>query len=516
MTAYPPVGSRFGRYQITGVLGQGGMGVVFSAVHESLGRRVALKVLSPELADREDFRHRFEREASALARLYSPHIIDVYDFGEVDDWLFIATQLVAGRDLREWVAQVGPLPPREALGLIAQVAAALSDAHDAGVIHRDIKPSNILVHQSTDELFAYVCDFGISQIEDAERTRTTGLVGTYGYMAPERHEGAEASVASDVYSLGCVLYAALTGQPPYVGTDVQVAMQHLHSDIPAYDGPEPASTAINRILRRCLAKDPADRYPSASALRSDLLAALKAIPDDAEPLRTPHHAPRNPPRTRRQRTVALAGAVSVLVIVGAGVLLGTGTLSQDPPSPVGSTSGASQQTGSRGHVNCWNGEDVARVSECSQPVGRQGLRWAFPSLERDFEGCYRVFDATRTAKPDASLRTWFCPSPGTRDVGIGYTEWSSVEGAKRHFTNVFGEDPSDFVVGGVVEGYKWALSQPNSVGFYKTARLYKDIPFSATVWTRNLGSVERVCLEMTARSMQTFKAQPVNCKPEAN
>src|SRR3954452_11755313 len=174
MTAYPPVGSKFGRYQITGVLGEGGMGVVFSAVHENLGRRVALKVLSADLASRPDFRRRFEREASALARLYSPHIIDVYDFGEVEDWLFIATQLVAGRDLRDWLAHKGPLPPREALALIAQVAAALADAHDAGVIHRDIKPSNILLHESTDELYAYVCDFGISQTDDQEHTRTSG------------------------------------------------------------------------------------------------------------------------------------------------------------------------------------------------------------------------------------------------------------------------------------------------------------------------------------------------------
>src|SRR4051812_32399293 len=166
MTAYPAVGTDFGHYQITGVLGQGGMGVVFSAVHESLGRRVALKVLSPDLATRADFRRRFEREASVLARLYSPHIIDVYDYGEIDDSLFIATQLVAGRDLRDRLAQDGPMPAWQALDVISQIAAALSDAHDAGIIPRDIKPSNILLHQSPAELFAYICDFGISQTED--------------------------------------------------------------------------------------------------------------------------------------------------------------------------------------------------------------------------------------------------------------------------------------------------------------------------------------------------------------
>jgi len=536
MTAYPPVGSKFGRYQITGVLGEGGMGVVFSAVHESLGRRVALKVLSADLASRPDFRRRFEREANALARLYSPHIIDVYDFGEVDGWLFIATQVVAGLDLREWLAHNGPMSPREALGLIAQVAAALADAHDAGVIHRDIKPSNVLLHQSTDELFAYVCDFGISQTKDEERTRTGGVIGTYAYMAPERHEGAEASAPSDVYSLGCLLHAALTGRPPYEGTDVQVAMQHLHGDIPTYAAPEPTSTAINQILQRCLAKDPGRRYPTASALRSDLLAAQKIVTDTLDPpegrladLRptiaaSPADASGVLSWSRRRRVVtAVGGAVGMAAVVGAAILMGSGVLSHNAPCPTASASlaaaGCQQSTKSaqsrktHNKVKCWNADRVQVRSRCSQPVGREGLRWVFPSLDRDFEGCYRELNAIGAPQPDESLRTWFCPVPGSRVVGVDYREWRSAAAARAHFNAVFSQPPGDFRVGGLVAGYEWDARHRNNKGFYKVARLYEHLPFSSTVWARTMPGLERVCLGMTARSMRTFKAEPVNCKP---
>jgi serine/threonine-protein kinase len=519
MTAYPAVGSQFGQYEISGVLGQGGMGVVFSAVHQNLGRRVALKVLSPDLASRPEFRRRFEREASALARLYSPHIIDVYDYGEVGEWLFIATQLVAGRDLRDWLAHEGPMPPSEALGVVAQIAAALADAHDAGIIHRDIKPSNILLHQSTDELYAYVCDFGISQTIDEERTRTGGVIGTYAYMAPERHEGSDATVASDVYALGCLLHAALTGRPPYEGTDVQVAMQHLHGDIPEYVGPEPASTAINAILRRCLAKKPGERYPSASALRSDLLGAQKTIAESDDLGRLPEAAARPQARSRRRLVLAAAGAIVTVAVVTAAVLIVPGLLSQDPSCPRGTSAGAdgacrspsSAPTTATG-VTCWDGQQAEKPSDCSEPVGRDGLRWAFPSLDRDFAGCYRVFDAVRTSKPDASLRTWFCPTPGGRFFGIGYTEWSSVQGAKRHFTRVFGDPSHGFIVAGFDNGYLWSPSEPNDRGFYKAARLYRDFPLSATVWAKTPKGVARICSSLTARSMGTFETDPVNCQ----
>jgi serine/threonine-protein kinase len=223
--AYPVPGDQFGRYDVTRRIGRGGMGVVYAAVHRDLERDVALKLLSPDLADSEDYRNRFIREARVLARLDSPHIVRVHDAGEQDGWLFIATELLPDGDLHDLLNSTGPLPAELAIDLVSQVADGLAAAHDAGVLHRDIKPSNVLVRVRPDgSRQAVVCDFGISAVVGADHTKTAGVIGTLGYMAPERHEGQPASVASDVYALGCLLYALVAGQAPYVGTDVKVAM----------------------------------------------------------------------------------------------------------------------------------------------------------------------------------------------------------------------------------------------------------------------------------------------------
>ncbi len=511
MVAYPAVGSTFGPYEITGVLGHGAMGVVLSAVHVKLGRKVAVKVLSADLASRAEFRRRFEREADALARLYSPHVIDVYECGEVDGWLYIATQLVVGRDLRDVLAQDGPLTPAEALGVAAQVAGALSDAHDAGIIHRDIKPSNVLMRRSTDELFVYVCDFGISQSEDGERTRTGGVLGTYAYMAPERHEGTEATAASDIYSLGCVLHAALTGRPPYEGTDVQVAMQHLHGDVPEHTGDARTAAAVNGIYRRSLAKEPAARYPTAHAMRLDLVAAQRALedlpasgPGVERTVATVAHAPRTPtteapPRTeppRRGRGRRAALAVLVVGALAAAAAFLVPRLIPDGP------------------LQCWDDQRVDRPQECTAPAGPDGLRWMFPSLDRDFGSCYRQTGDSREinsdAREDASLWTWFCPV-GSKVEGVGYTEWASLPEAKAHFNQVFGHRPTTFELDGTTAGYHWVLPQPNRKGFYKSAWLHRDHPFSATVWAKDEADVSRYCLSITMRSMPTFRTEPMVC-----
>jgi len=268
------VGDTFGKYQLVRKIARGGMGTVFEARQGDLARSVALKLLSPDLADDPDFRARFEREAGTLARLDSPHVIQVYDAGESQGVLYIATQLVSGRDLSGVLRESGPLPPAVALKIASQVASALSDAHRAGVLHRDVKPSNVLVRESSNGPFAYLCDFGIARWADATHTRTGGLIGTLGYLAPECHDGAPASEASDIYSLGCLLWAALTGRAPYERTsELQVALAHLQDPIPAYAGDSPAREALNQILRTAMAKVPADRYRSAAAMLEDLLHA---------------------------------------------------------------------------------------------------------------------------------------------------------------------------------------------------------------------------------------------------
>ena len=274
MPAYPRTGDTFGRYSIVRRIGRGGMSAVFEARQLDFDRSVALKILSPDLSEDPDFRARFATEAATLAALESPHVVQVYDHGTQDDQLFISMQLIRGRDLAALLAESGPLPAAEALELVAQVARGLSDAHRAGLLHRDVKPANILVRESEGELFAYVCDFGIARAVDSQHTRTRGVMGTMGYMAPERHSGADASVATDVYSLGCVLWAALTGEAPYGRTsDVQVALAHMQAPVPVYEGSTAARDSINTLLQGTMAKDPASRFATMPELRRALVDA---------------------------------------------------------------------------------------------------------------------------------------------------------------------------------------------------------------------------------------------------
>src|SRR6266545_1602133 len=188
----PQVGKDFGEFRIDEVLGRGGMGVVFRAWQYRMGRNVALKVLSPQYAADPAYRARFAREAAALARLDSPHIVTIFDHGEVDGSLYLAMQLVDGPDLSTVLAS-GPLPPARALAVVDQVAAALGDAHDIGVVHRDVKTSNVMLRRRPahdEEDFAYLCDFGIAHSVDGTRhSQTSGVIGTLGYLAPERLQG---------------------------------------------------------------------------------------------------------------------------------------------------------------------------------------------------------------------------------------------------------------------------------------------------------------------------------------
>ncbi len=281
----PGVGDEFGRYRLDRVIGQGGMGVVFAATDLRLDRTVALKVITGPLADNEDFRRRFHDEAAVLSRLDSPYVITIHDHDEVDGQPFIVTQFVDGTDLGTFLHEHGPLPAKVALTMCAQVARGLGDAHRRGVIHRDVKPGNILLREpGTPEMHAYVCDFGIARSDSSEGHTATGLVaGTWAYLAPERTQGASASPASDLYALGCVLWACLTGSEPYTGTDVEMAIAHAQAPVPQLPASSTFITELNGVLARLLAKDPAERYADAAAARADLERLAAAAPGDTLP-----------------------------------------------------------------------------------------------------------------------------------------------------------------------------------------------------------------------------------------
>jgi len=249
------IGEEVAGYRIEAQLARGGMGVVYRAPHLGLERPVALKVIARELADRRGFRERFLRESRLAARLEHPSVVPIYDSREVDGELVVAMRLVEGGDLRQLIDREGPLPPRRAIDLLAQVADALDAAHTAGIVHRDVKPHNILVEGDR----AYLSDFGLAKaIDESGAASSASVVGTAQYMSPEQWRGDSIGPAADVYSLGCVLYEAITGIPPFEREEA--------------DTPPEMPQGVEESIRRAVAKDPAARYRTAG----ELIAAARA------------------------------------------------------------------------------------------------------------------------------------------------------------------------------------------------------------------------------------------------
>ncbi len=337
----------FGRYRIESRLGMGGMGVVYAATDTRLHRTVALKVISGQLAGDEVFVARFDREAEALSRLDSPHVIAIYDHGEVDGVPYIATQYVAGGDLGAMLARRGPLAPALAAAVCVQLAGALVDAHRVGVVHRDVKSSNVLVRDpDADEPFVYLCDFGIALTDSRGMTSSQGMAGSWAYISPERARGETATPLSDVYSLGCLLWVCLTGRTPYDGTDVEMAIAHLNAPVPQLEGD--GAEEVNAVLVRAMAKKPGDRYPTAADLRADLArlarhgAATPLVPASAAGVVHPGSSPtvvRAARPSRRYVVPALAAGV-VAVLLGAVALWPGGLVNRDAqPPPTDSDTG---------------------------------------------------------------------------------------------------------------------------------------------------------------------------------
>jgi hypothetical protein len=268
--------SRFGDYELLEELGRGGMGIVYRARQLSLGREVAVKMmLRGPYATAAD-RDRFQAEAMAVAKLDHPHIVPVYEVGEIDGVPYFSMKYIAGETLSTKLAD-GPMPSREAASLLATVARTIHFAHTRGVLHRDLKPSNILLDESGEP---HVTDFGLAkQLADhASLTRTGAVLGTPAYMAPEQAAGDRGHVgpASDVYSLGVILYHMLTGRPPFQGaTPVDTVLMVLEQDpVPPRMLNPKADRDLEMICLRCLQKPSDLRYASAAALADDLQAYL--------------------------------------------------------------------------------------------------------------------------------------------------------------------------------------------------------------------------------------------------
>lgn len=279
------------RYRLVRMIGSGGMGTVWEAGDETLGRPVAVKVLSESLAAGERAVRRFEREAQAAARLSGPYIAAVYDFGRSEGRPYIVMELVRGETLADRLAREGPLPSQEAARIARQVAEALEEAHTAGIVHRDVKPGNVMLTPAGD---VKVMDFGIAAAAWAERVTTPGLVlGTPSYLAPEQAKSEKTTPASDVYALGAMLYEMVAGRPPFVAeSPVALALAHIREDPRPLDQvAEGVPPNLASASMAALAKDPAGRPPSAAAFASMLREPTLPTPSIAAPEETTPLAP---------------------------------------------------------------------------------------------------------------------------------------------------------------------------------------------------------------------------------
>jgi YVTN family beta-propeller protein len=353
-------GTALGGYRIVSLIGRGGMGVVYLAEHVALDRRVALKVVAPELQEDESFRERFLREARLAASLEHPNIIPVYDAGDEAGTLFLAMRFVDGENLGHVIEREGRLPADRAVEILAKVASALDEAHRNDLVHRDVKPDNVLLGKSGS---VYLTDFGlVRRLDSASRLTKTGyMMGTLNYMAPEVFRGQAIDGRTDVYSLACVLFECLTGAPPYPH-ELQPAVisSHLMDPVPQVTASQPQlPIAIDQVVARGMAKEPADRFSSSGELIRSAAGALGTagageVAQDTLPSPPPRPAfdetrPAPPPtggdgRGRGLRWGWAAAGLVVLVggIVAALLLLGDGEAGE----PTGSTATGTGSTGS--------------------------------------------------------------------------------------------------------------------------------------------------------------------------
>jgi DNA-binding beta-propeller fold protein YncE len=296
------VGSEFLGYRIEELIGQGGMGVVYRAHDLRLKRTVALKLIAPELALDERFRERFSRESELAMSLEHPNVVPIHDAGDVGDRLYLAMRYVEGTDLRSLLRAEGALDPARALAICSQIAAALQAAHARGLVHRDVKPANVLLDEGE---HAYLADFGLTRQLDEHRVRAGEhrSLGTPSYLAPEQIEGKAVDGRADVYSLGCLFYECLTGYPPFPRDSLlAVAWAHLEEAPPSASDHKPGlPAAIDAVIRKAMAKEPAHRYPTCAAF---IAAAEEAL------------TPRQPSIFGRRR-LAVWSAAAIFVGLGA-------------------------------------------------------------------------------------------------------------------------------------------------------------------------------------------------------
>ena len=424
------------RYELEELVGTGGMSTVFRAHDLQLEREVAIKILHEHYADDPEYLERFRREARLVASLSHPNIVTVIDRGDDDGRQYIVFEHVDGENLKELVVRSGRLPVRRALELALAVADGLAFAHDHGLVHRDVKPQNVLLNNEGE---VKVTDFGIARSLHVEHgvTQTGTVLGTGEYLAPEQASGKPVSPATDVYSLGIVLWELLAGDVPFTGDNfVAVALRHVNEPPPHLRERRPdVSPRLDAAVERALAKDPERRFPSMTAFAKELRACLAEaegggpppVEDAALTVVTPppRAQARARPRRRRRRR-PLAWVLLALVVAGAAfaavVLLGSagrhGGLSG------GGSTGAAVQLHGVGDVYSTPGHPDAHANTAAAATdGSQATPWTTQTYgDQAFGGLLTglglVLDAGSAVK--LAQLTVTTPTPGfTAEIQAG-------------------------------------------------------------------------------------------------
>jgi predicted Ser/Thr protein kinase len=415
----PGVGETFGGYTIESLLGRGGMGAVYLATHQRLARKVALKLISPELAHDDDFRARFLRESQLAASLDHPNVIPIYDADEFEGILFLAMRYVNGPSLQALLRSRGSLSPVETERITEQIGGALDAAHAADLVHRDVKPANILIAGAGEH--TYLCDFGLARHTNSQgMTRTGFFLGSIDYCAPEQIQGRDIDGRVDVYSLGCVVFHCLVGQPPYRrDTEFAVLNAHINDPPPAVSTLRPdLPSGIDEVIRTAMAKHRDARYSRAGelavALRKALAEPATPVDDVTRPARTPTAAAvdtagdetvavRRPQGVRRRTWIAAALAIAALAAAAAVIaVLAMRSPSEKPDDPAVRTFVSKVETiltqSAAGRHNIGNVVALAFSCEISPSVAHQRMKKVVDERRRVLQRVSRVTDGPAQGK----------------------------------------------------------------------------------------------------------------------
>jgi serine/threonine-protein kinase len=476
-----------GRYELGELLGYGGMAEVLRGRDSRLNRDVAIKVLRADLARDPSFLNRFRREAHSAAGLNHPSIVAVYDTGEdvAHDGTpqpFIVMEYVEGRTLRDILKAEGRLPVRRAMEIVADVCAALDFSHRNGIIHRDIKPANVMI---TPQGAVKVMDFGIARAvadNSATVTQTANVIGTAQYLSPEQARGETVDARSDVYSTGCLLYELVTGVPPFQGdSPVAVAYQHVRENpvMPSARNPE-VPRSLDSIAMKALAKNPLNRYQSASDMRQDIERALANQPVSAEAVmtdaeRTQFIARTPPPPVALRRTdyaepeeddsrrtglIWAAVVVALLLVIGAagwaivnfGKDNGPGTVAV--PSIIGMTKDAADQAIRQANLKPDKGASTSGTCDDGQPGTVGKVCTVEPKVDTQVQEhttvTYHLYAQGKVDVPSVVGRQLSDAEQTIHDAKL--TPKAIAVNSTQPANTVIRQDPKGFVSGGVAPG----------------------------------------------------------------